>query len=82
MRAVPRADVSVRAGLVAAILESFIYQSIEVLPFRCLFAFAAVVLSASDGRAGRANDDVGIATPQPADLHFSKARGPVSDGSV
>lgn len=82
VRAVPRADVWVRAGLVAAILESFIYQSIEVLPFMCLFAFAAVVFSASDDRAARANDDVGIATPQPADLHFSKARGPVSDGSV
>lgn len=53
VRAVPRADTWVRAGLIACVIESFIYQSIEVLPFMALFGLVPVIFGAVDDGAAR-----------------------------
>lgn len=50
IQAVPSRDRWMRAGLIAALLESLVYQSIEVFPFMYIFAIAPLVFQ--DGGTG------------------------------
>ncbi|PUB27779.1 hypothetical protein C8K30_104229 [Promicromonospora sp. AC04] len=63
--AVDRSHSWLRAGLIGGMLETFVYQSIEVIPFMALYALAPFISTHLLQRAGRTAPQAAL----PADSH-------------
>ena len=63
--AVDRSHSWLRAGLIAGLLETFVYQSIEVIPFMAMFALAPFISTHLQQRESR----TAPLAPHPADSH-------------
>jgi len=65
IRAVDRSHSWLRAGLIGGMLETFVYQSIEVIPFMAIYALTPFISTHLLQRAGRTAPQAAL----PADSH-------------